>query len=623
MIRNIKTVHSYSSNNDNNSNEERKAERKCPKMNKLSSLISNRVYPPYPEYPYSPPITGLFHNQTPRDVTISGQYTVYIPDNFEHCSPAILIVPPDNTSAQSFWEGEIGQSWMEVSDIYGIAITVAEPYEAGEWNLGNVVMMRDDEAYIYGIVDTIRQKFAYIPAAFNLDERSLYLVGYEQGGSAAHKLAMTWPQLFGGLASVDGSDVSEAIISSFGNRFSFPFIAGQNSDGREGIGLANNSIPLPVWMIATTDASVNSEAVKNHWIAAADALEDVPNDYAQEVYLNGATRIWLTTAENGSTISPETIYSRFFVEALRYTNTPGGVLEWRISIENQDGKGFFFTETEIDGFLRRWLTYIPSSYDESKEYPLIVGMHGGSNDAAAFVGDSMWHNAAEKYGLIIVFPNAFPSAYSAFNWIPTPVWNQGIPAPTDPADDVTFIKEVITRTKQNYSIDASRVYATGHSSGGGMTWRLGLVAPEYFTAIAPAGYTVSATPTYQGIPDSDVIPLEVPLPVWVFMGRYDQVGADEFRGGNWNDLCLNYWAGRNGFNHSVLNTEFDGTGRYFTRNWTNGSDDIPLFRYTSVAELPHIYTPYMCDLLWQEFFGKITMDLDGKRYYDGHEIVRG
>ena len=32
----------------------------------------------YPENPYSPPISGVFHEQSPRDTTVPGKYTVYM-----------------------------------------------------------------------------------------------------------------------------------------------------------------------------------------------------------------------------------------------------------------------------------------------------------------------------------------------------------------------------------------------------------------------------------------------------------------------------------------------------------------------------------------------------------------
>jgi polyhydroxybutyrate depolymerase len=597
-------------------------------MKQTNQETKKNNYPPYPEYPYSPPVKGLFHNQTPKDASVPGQYSVYIPDNFEPCSPGVLILAPGGASAQSFLESGRGQNWLSVSAAYGIVVVVAEAYEANVWNLSNSVNFRDDETFLKNIYDTMRSKADSIPSAFDLDERALYLVGYAAGGNAAHKFAMLWPQLFAGMASVDGGTVLEDIITAYGNRLSYPFAQSDNLDGHGAIKLHNKAIPTPVWMIASSNSSVNNEAVKQHWITAAGASQCVANDYAQEIYENDSKRIWVTSGESADTLTPEIIYREFFVKVQRFMSEPGGILAWAIEHVNQDGKGFFFTETEIGGRIRRWLTYVPASYDEHKAYPLVVAIHGGTSVTTSFTGDSRWQDAAEKYGLLIVFPQAFPSAMPGM--IPVPIWNQYVFPIVDPADDVVFIKEVIARTKSNYSVDAERIYATGHSNGAGMSWRLGIDAAECFTAIAPVGLTLSSygeqrtrIPAEISTVLKQAVPLDDPLPVWVFMGRYDLLGADQFVEGNYNDLCLKYWGVRNGFDPSVMTAGYDETGRYYTRTWTNGNDDIPLFRYASVGDCPHAYVPYECDLLWREFFSKITKDSNGTRYFDGREIVRG
>lgn len=204
------------------------------------------------------------------------------------------------------------------------------------------------------------------------------------------------------------------------------------------------------------------------------------------------------------------------------------------------------------------------------------------------------------------------------NWIPVPIWNQYTVSPDDAPDDVSFIQKVIEITKQNYSIDDKKIFATGHSNGAGMTWRLGLDVPEDFTAISPSGYTMGS------IPDkaiSDPV-LENPLPTWVFMGRYDALNADAFFEGNWNDLCVSYWSKRDSFISNIHKTAYDGK-RYFTRTWTNGVDDIPIFRYSSVADCPHIYQPEECNILWEMYFSKITKEVSGSRFFEEQKIIAG
>ena len=59
------------------------------------------------------------------------------------------------------------------------------------------------------------------------------------------------------------------------------------------------------------------------------------------------------------------------------------------------------------------------------------------------------------------------------------------------SDDVGFISQMIDAMAQNYNIDTKRVYATGHSNGSMMAYRLACELSDKITAIAPnAGQSV-------------------------------------------------------------------------------------------------------------------------------------
>lgn len=106
------------------------------------------------------------------------------------------------------------------------------------------------------------------------------------------------------------------------------------------------------------------------------------------------------------------------------------------------------------------------------------------------------------------------------------------------------------------------------------------------------------------------------------MGRYDALNADAFFKGDWNDLCVSYWSNRDSFIANIHRTAYDGN-RYFTRTWTNGVDDIPTFRYSSVVDCPHIYQPEECNILREMYFSKITEDGLGSRFFEGRKIIAG
>jgi predicted peptidase len=72
-----------------------------------------------------------------------------------------------------------------------------------------------------------------------------------------------------------------------------------------------------------------------------------------------------------------------------------------------------------------------------------------------------------------------------------------------------LLVEILT----TYSVDLSRVYMTGNSKGGTITWFLGAVLHEVFAAIAPLAAEAISNP-------SEVCHLK-DTPVWVFHGEND------------------------------------------------------------------------------------------------------
>ena len=82
-----------------------------------------------PDDPYAPPVSGMFHEQKINADGLVGQYSVYIPENFEPCTDGVMILTPDGMTAKSFVESEEGQAWKALSDELGIATVYVEPQD--------------------------------------------------------------------------------------------------------------------------------------------------------------------------------------------------------------------------------------------------------------------------------------------------------------------------------------------------------------------------------------------------------------------------------------------------------------------------------------------------------------
>lgn len=99
--------------------------------------------------------TGRWDNQKIDGYT--GNYSVYVPDNFEYCSPAVLLLTPNGTTAKDWLDSELGKRWISVADNNAISLVVAEP-ESGKWNLQDDSSGRNDQEYLYKIYGKLTNK---------------------------------------------------------------------------------------------------------------------------------------------------------------------------------------------------------------------------------------------------------------------------------------------------------------------------------------------------------------------------------------------------------------------------------------------------------------------------------
>lgn len=563
-----------------------------------------------PADPYQPPVSGMFHGQQIDADGVTGQYSVYIADNFEPCSDGILVLTPDGMTAQEFLRSATGQDWIDLADEKGIAVVVAEPLDGQSWNLTDEADGRDDEAFLKNVYNTIRNKSQTVTAAFDMDERAFYLVGYEEGATAAQEFAMEWPALFAGLAAVGGSNFPAAVAEQTGDALSYPFAEAESLEGQEELQIPNREIPVPAWLIDAEDADLSAD----YWVEAADAEAAEAGAYAQQTYANDAARIWVTNSETADEITPEVLYDEFLSQVQRFVGTPGGRLEWTVEHTNDGETGFFVTEQMVDGKLRRWMTYVPSSYQEGTEVPLVVAVHGYSSAMTAFTGDSRWQDVAEENGFIVVFAQGYPTDNVMGN-IPVPFWNNELMGMEvgDPTDDVAYFRTLVSETEKNYSIDRSRVYATGHSNGSCEVWLLAMEMSDVFAAYAPIGSNMGAYKNTLEITTD-------PVPVWNMKAEYDTDGAAKLEPGSTDALTIDYWTSYNGTSKNPEITT-DSSGIFKTRNYYD-ANGIPLVRFSEVKNSPHAYTPEISQIVWDDFFSKITLNADGSRTYDGQLIER-
>jgi len=135
----------------------------------------------------------------------------------------------------------------------------------------------------------------------------------------------------------------------------------------------------------------------------------------------------------------------------------------------------------FDGKLVPYRLYVPTTYDKSRKYPLVVLLHGAGGDETNFIEayQQRWPKLAEERGYILASVNGRGPL-------------SGYRKETGGEQDVIDVLDLV---KARYSIDPARVYIGGHSMGGAGTWQVGLKYADKFAGLIPiAGSSAQVLP---------------------------------------------------------------------------------------------------------------------------------
>lgn len=129
-----------------------------------------------------------------------------------------------------------------------------------------------------------------------------------------------------------------------------------------------------------------------------------------------------------------------------------------------------FTKTVTQKLTTKYLLYLPPDYDAGgrKRWPLMLFLHGagerGTNlNKVAVHGPPKLIKQGTNFPFIVVSPQC----------------------PDDESWSTETLLGLLDEITAKYRVDTNRVYLTGLSMGGFGTWKLGVLYPERFAAIAP------------------------------------------------------------------------------------------------------------------------------------------
>jgi polyhydroxybutyrate depolymerase len=215
-----------------------------------------------------------------------------------------------------------------------------------------------------------------------------------------------------------------------------------------------------------------------------------------------------------------------------------------------------------NGVLREYYVYTPSSYTPSSNAPLLFIFHGYGSSATNILFYSDFQDRAEQDGFILVYPQG-----SLLNGVTH--WNVGGWTIGSTVDDVGFTEDVIDIITSEYYINTDRIYSTGMSNGGYMSYGLACNSSK-FAAIASV--TGSMTPEI----DNNCAP-DHPMPVMQIHGL--QEGTVLYTGASWSlsiPNVMEYWSSYNAWDEdpSSIITDLDNGSYILFDSYQNCSNNV-------------------------------------------------
>ena len=225
---------------------------------------------------------------------------------------------------------------------------------------------------------------------------------------------------------------------------------------------------------------------------------------------------------------------------------------------------------EHEGLERSFLIYVPTNIKENA--PLVVAIHGYTSSAKTLMGYSGINQIADKEGFLVAYPQGTKDSRD------NNFFNVGYEFHSDSkVNDVNFIREIVLNLTKNYKLNSKRVFATGMSNGGDMSYLLACTSSDLFTAVAPVA----------GVMMKDTLENCNPvkkIPIFEIHGTKDSISKfegdmnNEDKWGAYYDLpsTIEFWVNKHALSEKETiqlenkNTE-DGTTITFERYWSDES----------------------------------------------------
>lgn len=143
---------------------------------------------------------------------------------------------------------------------------------------------------------------------------------------------------------------------------------------------------------------------------------------------------------------------------------------------------YYKQEATINGVKRDYYVYLPSTWTSDKQHPAVIAFHGYESDANGMrwaIKPDKW---AEKYGYVMIYPNALNKSWNA---------GKGFGSANKTSDDLSFAAALPDIVAARHNIDKHKIYAMGFSNGAQVVALMACNVPQKLAAAAIVAHTMN------------------------------------------------------------------------------------------------------------------------------------